>query len=1009
MDIDYTVIDKPYKSPKALENGLNESKLAVIRMFGITIEGFSVMLNIYGFLPYFYIAVPPHSSNLDEFTLSKAVQTQLNNRLKEKVSFSERVDNFVVSVDIVQKSSVMNYHGNQKNDFFKITMALPKHVAPARDILEEYGINLPEVGNKIYQTYESNLPFALRFMIDRDISGVSWVQIPAKKWIKTNPLISTCQIEADCYYEDLISHKPDGEWIKVAPLRILSFDIECAGRENTFPSAEIDPVIQIANIVTLYGASESELIRNVFVLGSCTAIVGADVRCFLNEADMLRAWREFILESDPDIIIGYNIINFDIPYLFDRARHLKVFEFPMMSRIKNQETKIKNTVFSSKAYGTKESKEIGMYGRVFFDMLQVLQRDIKMRSYTLNAVSSEFLSEQKEDVHYSIISKLHFGSEDDRRRLAVYCIKDAYLPTRLMEKLLSLVNHIEMARVTGVPFSFLLLRGQSIKVLSQLYRYSNSEDLIIPHHKVNREGIVQFEGATVIQPVKGYYDLPITTLDFSSLYPSIMMAHNLCYSTLINKKIAESLPQDQWIITPSGHYFIKSHVKKGVLPKILEQLINQRNKAKKDMLVENDSMTKAALNARQLALKISANSVYGFTGATVGSLPCLEVSSSVTAFGREMIDMTADIITKEYTIKNGYEHDSLVIYGDTDSVMVRFGTENLKEAMEYGKKAARFVSERFLKPISLEFEKVYFPYLLISKKRYAGLLWTKEDNWDKMDAKGLETVRRDNCLLVKKVIDTCLRGILIERDIQGAISYCKDTLKDLRMNRLDISMLVITKALSKSEKDYKGKQAHVELNKRLELRGEGNSYHMGDRIPYVIRKGPKGSMAYQLAEDPIYALENNIPLDTQFYIDMLSRPLIRIFKPILPDPEATLLRGSHMSEVSIPTPKRGGIVGFTTVKPSCQGCKVSLESDETVLCKNCISQAPIYYARQLDVVCQKEREFGRLWTQCQQCQGSLHQEVLCTARDCPIFYMRTKVQMDLVNSRSQLEKFNPDW
>jgi DNA polymerase delta subunit 1 len=1012
MECDYTIIDAPYSSPKALENGTPESKMAIIRMFGLTMEGHSVMLNIYGFLPYFYIAVPPHPSNVEDWDLCKAVQNELNTKLRGRVRTFEQVDNYVLSVDIVQKESIMAFHNNQKIAFFKITMALPKHVTPARDILEEQGINVPGVGMRVFQTYESNIVFALRFMIDRGVQGVSWIELPAKKWVHTQPHISTCQLEVDCFVDDFIAHAPDGEWIKTPPLRILSFDIECAGRENAFPVAELDPVIQIANIISTYGEPPgTENTRNIFVLGSCTPIVGADVRSFETEADMLRGWKQFVVESDPDVIIGYNIINFDIPYLFDRARHLKINDFPMMSRVKNAETKIKNGMFSSKAYGTKESKEIGMFGRTFFDLLQVVQRDHKLRSFTLNSVSAEFLGEQKEDVHYSIISKLHNGSADDRRRLAVYCLKDAYLPTRLMEKLMSLLNYIEMARVTGVPFSYLLLRGQSIKVLSQLYRQANSEGLIIPHHKkVKEEMASTYEGATVIPPIKGFYDVPITTLDFASLYPSIMMAHNLCYTTLTSKTYCESqLQKDEYVVTPAGFYFVRAQKRKGVLPRILEQLIQQRGKAKKDMASETDPFRYAALNARQLALKISANSVYGFTGATIGSLPCIEVSASTTAFGREMIEFTAKTIREEYCISNGYKHDAVVIYGDTDSVMVKFGTSELKEAMEFGKKAAHFVSERFTKPISLEFEKVYFPYLLISKKRYAGLFWTREDKYDKMDAKGLETVRRDNCLLVKRVIDTCLRGILIERNIDAAVAYCKDTIRDLLRNRLDISMLVITKALSKSEKEYKGKQAHVELNKKIEKRGDGTGYHLGDRIPYVIRSGVRGSTASERAEDPIFALENNIPLDTQYYIDMLSRPLMRIFKPILQNPAAELFQGDHMKDVSIPTPKTGAIMGFTRVQASCQGCRVTLQAGEETLCKLCLPKAPLFYSRQLDVVCQKEREFGRLWTQCQNCQGSLHQEVLCTARDCPIFYMRTKVAMDLRNSRAQLEKFDIEW
>lgn len=273
----------------------------------------------------------------------------------------------------------------------------------------------------------------------------------------------------------------------------------------------------------------------------------------------------------------------------------------------------------------------------------------------------------------------------------------------------------------------------------------------------------EFEGATVIEPARGYYSMPIATLDFSSLYPSIMMAHNLCYTTLLLPQDKGKLAEDQYIKTPAGNYFVKASVRKGLLPEILEALLAARKKAKQDLAVETDSLRKKVLDGRQLALKISANSVYGFTGAQVGKLPCLEISQSVTAFGRMMIEKTKSEVEAKFTVENGYAHDARVIYGDTDSVMVKFGVQDVSEAMKLGKEAAEFVSDKFVKPIKLEFEKVYYPYLLINKKRYAGLYWTKPDKHDKMDCKGIETVRRDNCQLVANLINTCLQKILMDK------------------------------------------------------------------------------------------------------------------------------------------------------------------------------------------------------------------------------------------------------
>lgn len=362
-----------------------------------------------------------------------------------------------------------------------------------------------------------------------------------------------------------------------------------------------------------------------------------------------------------------------------------------------------------------------------------------------------------------------------------------------------------------------------------------------------------------------------------------MIAHNLCYTSLIrNHKEKEALQPDDYFQTPSGNWFVKSHVRKGLLPDILENLLKARKAAKAMMKVETDPFRLKVLDGRQLALKISANSVYGFTGAQVGKLPCLEISQSVTAFGRTMIEQTKQLVETRYTKANGYEHDSKVIYGDTDSVMIKFGVSTLQEAMKLGHEAAEHISATFIKPIKLEFEKCYFPYLLINKKRYAGLYFTNPDKYDKMDCKGLETVRRDNSPLVSNLINVCLQKLLIDRDPDGAVNYAKQTISDLLCNRIDISHLVISKELSKM--DYAGKQAHVELAAKMKKRDPGSAPQLGDRVPFVIVAGSKGQPTYEKAEDPVYVLDNNLPIDSKYYMEnQISKPLIRIFEPILGD------------------------------------------------------------------------------------------------------------------------------
>ncbi|KAK3211470.1 hypothetical protein Dsin_016176 [Dipteronia sinensis] len=994
LDIDYVIGDS---HRELLPNSFGPA--AIIRIFGVTREGHSVCCNAHGFEPYFYISCLPGMGPDDISRLHKILEARMRESNK-----NSKVPQFVRRIEMVHKRSIMYYQQQKSQPFLKIVVALPTMVASCRGILDR-GIQIDGFGMKSFMTYESNVLFALRFMIDCNIVGGNWIEVPVGKYRKTTKLLSYCQLEFDCLYSELVSHCLEGEFSKMAPFRILSFDIECAGRKGHFPEPTHDPVIQVANIVTLQGENQP-FIRNVMTLNSCSPIVGVDVMSFDTERKVLLAWRDLIREVDPDIIIGYNICKFDLPYLIERAQALGIAEFPMLGRIRNSRVRVKDATFSSRQYGTRESKEVTVEGRVQFDLLQAMLRDYKLSSYSLNSVSAHFLSEQKEDVHHSIISDLQNGNSETRRRLAVYCLKDAYLPQRLLDKLMYIFNYVEMARVTGVPISFLLSRGQSIKVLSQLLRKAKQKDLVIPNVKQAGSEQGTYEGATVLEPRAGFYEKPIATLDFASLYPSIMMAYNLCYSSLVTPEDVRklNLPPECVNKTPSGEIFVKSSLQKGILPEILEELLTARKRAKADLKEAKDPLEKAVLDGRQLALKISANSVYGFTGATVGQLPCLEISSSVTSYGRQMIEHTKKLVEDKFTILGGYEHNAEVIYGDTDSVMVQFGVPSVEEVMKLGREAAEYISGTFIKPIKLEFEKVYYPYLLISKKRYAGLFWTNPEKFDKMDTKGIETVRRDNCLLVKNLVNECLHKLLIDRDIPGAVQYVKNTISDLLMNRMDLSLLVITKGLTKTGDDYEVKAAHVELAERMRKRDAATAPNVGDRVPYVIIKGAKGAKAYEKSEDPIYVLENNIPIDPQYYLEnQISKPLLRIFEPILKNASKELLHGSHTRSISISTPSNSGIMKFAKKQLSCIGCKALISKG--TLCSHCKGREADLYCKTVSQVAAVEELFQNLWVQCQECQGSLHQDVLCTSRDCPIFYRRKKAQKDMAEAQKQLDRW----
>lgn len=647
----------------------------------------------------------------------------------------------------MKKQSLVGF-SEKMNDYLRITLASPKYVRYCREVLSKIGLHINDK-RVHFECFEADLLFVLRFMIDHDITGFSWVRIalPHTEVVKLNEstisgATSNCQIELNVSIEHMQSLGFRDEWSKIPSIRVLSFDIECKGLNGEFPTPDRDPVIQISNVI-FDPTTKVVFTKNVFNFGTCEPLsCDAELYRFSAEKDLLEAWSLFVVGTDPDMIIGYNICSFDIPYLFKRAENLGVANFKNISRVRGHRVSVRDSVFTSKAYGRNETKEADIKGRIVLDVFHVIRREYKLRSYSLNAVSLKFLGEQKEDVPHKMIHVLYEGTDKDRKRLAEYCLKDAYLTQKLCEKLCIFINHVEMSRVSGLLTSFILTRGQQIKVLSQIYRKAKNENLIIPTKStefVSEENDeVAYQGATVIEPQKGFYDTPIVTLDFASLYPSIMIAHNLCYSTLLTEEQRKTMPEDFFEQSPTGDYFVKASVKNGILPTILKDLLAARSQVKKQLSNEKDPFSRAILDGRQLALKISANSVYGFTGATIGKLPCIEISRSVTGYGRVMIEQIKKIVEDKYRVQNGYPFDSSVIYGDTDSIMINFGKISLEEAMKFGKEASIEVTKHFVSPIKLEFEKVYFPYLLISKKRYAGLFWTKLEKYDKIDMKGIE-------------------------------------------------------------------------------------------------------------------------------------------------------------------------------------------------------------------------------------------------------------------------------
>ena len=271
-------------------------------------------------------------------------------------------------------------------------------------------------------------------------------------------------------------------------------------------------------------------------------------------------------------------------------------------------------------------------------------------------------------------------------------------------------------------------------------------------------------------------------------------------------------------------------------------------------------------------------------------------------------------------------------------------------------------------------------------------------------------MRRDNCGLARELVDTALRRLIIDRDVEGAQAFVRQRIRDLLCGKVDMSMLLITKALTRAVGAYADKQAHVELVTRMMKRDPGSAPKVGDRVPYVMIATDKKAKNYEKSEDPIHVLTEGLMIDTSWYLtNQLTKPIGRLFEAVLTKAEIlALTTGDHTRHIVKSTPTSGGIVSFLPISTRCLRCRAPIGGGRrgtTALCLSCAPHAAETYAAQAAEVVRAERAFAEQWTQCQRCQGSVRADVLCQNRDCGQFYSRTKAHIDLRGARERLVRF----
>jgi DNA polymerase delta subunit 1 len=830
----------------AWEGGDSTEGLYTIRIFGRAEDGRSVSLGT-RFNPYFYLRT--------DRDLKNAV----------KAAFYKEL----VSCEVNHGRDLWGFQNGELSRFLRLEFKSHKGMRNCIWCIENG--RYPEMAG--CKVYEANIDPVLRFMHVSGCASTGWI----------DPGLCEPDLETTC---DVNLWAPNWKLIKplarddLAPLRIMSFDIECYSSTGAFPDPRNphDVVFQIGMTTKAFG-QEGWIDRKCLCLKETA---GPDVECFKTEKALLEAFQQYLIRIDPDIITGWNIFGFDLEFLHFRAALTGAST--IWGRVKDspiEKVTVKN--LSSSALGNNELKMTPMKGRYVFDLFQDVKREHKLESYSLNNVSKHFLKDQKHDMPVKEI----FGryAEGDAVRLgevAEYCLKDTELPHALMMKLCQIQNQVEMAKACWVPLAFLSERGQQIKVFSQMAYKARQLNFIIPTFRGGPPGSggpddEGYQGATVLEAQTGAYYGPITALDFASLYPSIMCAHNLCFSTLVMDPKYDNLPGVEY--EQYGPHRFAQGVD-SLLPVILTDLKAFRKKAKKLMAQHEGTPLEAIYNGQQLAYKISMNSIYGFTGASKGMLPCVAIASTVTMRGRQMIEETKNYVEANFP-------GAHVRYGDTDSVMVEFDVQGRKgqEAIDYswqlGEQAAEQCTKLFKAPNDLELEKVYCPYFLYSKKRYAAKMYEKnklgEIAFKKIDVKGLQVVRRDSCPFVRETLKGLLGQVLESSDPRPVIDSAREAARTLMQGQVPIEKLLMSKQLASA---YKVPMPHVAVRDKIRARAPGSEPQQGDRVPFVIVRGP-GKM-YEKAEDPAWVREKNLGIDYHYYFtNQFKKPVQDLLEPLV--------------------------------------------------------------------------------------------------------------------------------
>ena len=792
--------------------------------------------------------------------------------------------------------------------------------------------------------------------------------------------------------------------------------------------------------------------------------VNAEIEEEETELDLINRMVDIVRQFDPDILTGYEVHNGSWGYIIERARVKYDYNIcDEFSRMKS----LSHGRFGREAdrWGFEQTSTIRITGRHMINIWRAMRGELNLLQYTLENVAFHLL--HKRVPHYSFQDLTAWYANDkirDTAKVLKYYTTRVEINLQILDANEFIPRVSEQARLLGVDFFSVISRGSQYKVESLMFRIAKPENFILPspsRKQVGQQNALECL-PLVMEPQSDFYTSPLLVLDFQSLYPSVMIAYNYCYSTCLGRIIdwrgqnklgfttlkrearLVELLQDHINIAPNGIMYVKPEIRKSLLAKMLSEILETRIMVKSGMKVDKDDKTlQRLLNNRQLALKLISNVTYGYTSASFsGRMPCSEIADSIVQTARETLEKTIALI---HSVDKWAAE---VVYGDTDSIFVYLKGRSRDEAFDIGNDIAKTVTDAHPRPMKLKFEKVYHPCVLLAKKRYVGFKYEHRKQIEPdFDAKGIETVRRDGTPAEQKIEEKALKVLFRTADLSQVKAYFQRQCAKIMAGRISIQDFCFAKEVRLGTYSDRGPPPPGALVAARRILADPRAEpQYGERVPYVVIAGAPGARLIDRCVAPEKLLtDGSTELDAEYYITKnLIPPLDRIFKLVganvrqwydeMPKTQRIRTRvlggvvgggvgvggggrasgaaalhavsDNPMAVSAAPAAKRTLEAHFSS--SLCMVCRAKLpppkpssttSPSRLPLCLNCAGRPSVSLYTLRARLHREENRLKDINAICRSCASlAFGEDVRCDSRDCPVFYTRVRERTALAGS-----------